>query len=735
MWLLNATTFELKYFHSVAQAPHYAILSHTWEDEEVIFQDMRDLETARVKQGWQKMHHTCEQARKDDLEYCWVDTCCINKESSAELSEAINSMFNIYKNATVCYIHLADVTDFFTLEDGLIGAQHDPDTYNPEIHTQYSDQVADEREAQWAQSVKVHAFTSARWWTRCWTLQELLAPCESKFFNKAWNLIARLHDVIMIVSKCTNIDLEVLHHHTDPLELSVAKRISWASYREATRREDVAYSLFGLLDINLPLLYGEGDRAFVRLQEELIRTNADLSTLAWGLYNTDGSLEAAQSLHDGHSILFASSPDAFRGCGDVALSDRLSSAVPGRLTNRGLELELPVIPACALKSTREAVDADHVLADIGCYSQNMLICLVLYPYQSSGHNISYSRPYTTRGIVILVPENFFEEPDFSSLLLLRGDRTVYQPEPVRYFSFRAYVRNRKAMVGSKLQVVNAYPDSHWNLKSRSMLRLQRQEPSGYRDVSQVGGVTLATADGSEVHLIFRMTRPSVRTQDGRLQAGQADTQWASFVPDLSLAQACALVEALQYKGEYTLETALRMLGLEPTLQYDFGKSAVKATLLTGRQRSLYIDLVPCPSGDHQRNTANAGGEQSLREHMGMTFEASRSTAGLAITAEDIQRVLRELGPNTTVEVPQMVISSCSPGTSPQDSLYGIQDEILRVEATRVQPHVQPVGAELCQSPDRSQECATYALPARSEILHGVVLHDARVWLSRLLNAT
>ncbi|RMX86972.1 hypothetical protein D0869_02689 [Hortaea werneckii] len=117
MWLLNAKTYALKFFHTAKTAPPYAILSHTWEDDEVLFKDMDDLEKAKAKSGWQKIEYICRQALEDGLQWAWVDTCCIDKSSSAELSEAINSMFKWHECSTVCYVYLCDVTMTAALRD------------------------------------------------------------------------------------------------------------------------------------------------------------------------------------------------------------------------------------------------------------------------------------------------------------------------------------------------------------------------------------------------------------------------------------------------------------------------------------------------------------------------------------------------------------------------------------------------------------------------------------------
>ncbi|KAK5122565.1 hypothetical protein LTR85_003828 [Meristemomyces frigidus] len=123
MWLLDTTAYELKYFFSAAKAPPYAILSHTWDDGEVLFSDIQELENAKSKQGWDKIASTCRQAVTDGLEWAWIDTCCIDKSSSADLSEAINSMYSWYGNSAVCYVFLADLESDVPLRDDAEGSR------------------------------------------------------------------------------------------------------------------------------------------------------------------------------------------------------------------------------------------------------------------------------------------------------------------------------------------------------------------------------------------------------------------------------------------------------------------------------------------------------------------------------------------------------------------------------------------------------------------------------------
>ncbi|KAI0153056.1 heterokaryon incompatibility protein-domain-containing protein [Xylariaceae sp. FL1272] len=241
MRLLNAKSLLLEEF-TEDRLPPYAILSHTWTQDELLFEHVRQGSCSRIPthSGYKKVASACCQAVRDHLKYVWVDTCCIDKSSSAELSEAINSMFRWYAQATVCYAFLADVQD----------------TKNP---------------AQ---------FSKSRWFTRGWTLQELLAPRKVHFYSSEWTLLGTKESLCAQISEATQIDQSYLRHR--PLSsASIAQRMSWASRRVTTRQEDMAYSMLGIFDVNMPLIYGEGSRAFQRLQDEILKTSNDESIFAW----------------------------------------------------------------------------------------------------------------------------------------------------------------------------------------------------------------------------------------------------------------------------------------------------------------------------------------------------------------------------------------------------------------------------------------------------------------------
>lgn len=248
MRLLNTETLAMKAWYDHWTGPEYAILSHTWGRKEVTFQDMGNLKTARLLEGFSKIKRCCKVARELGYEWVWIDTCCIDKSSSAELSEAINSMFSYYNAADRCIAYLSDVP-FLGLDTA-----HDP------------------------------AFEKSRWFTRGWRLQELIAPMNLTFYAKDWSEIGEKKLLLNRLSAITSIDANVLERPwtRQGYRLCIAQRMSWASRRETTRGEDMAYCLMGIFDVNMPLLYGEGEKkAFRRLQGEISKNSDDPSLFAW----------------------------------------------------------------------------------------------------------------------------------------------------------------------------------------------------------------------------------------------------------------------------------------------------------------------------------------------------------------------------------------------------------------------------------------------------------------------
>ncbi|KAK7179092.1 hypothetical protein DPSP01_014134 [Paraphaeosphaeria sporulosa] len=219
--------------------PPYAILSHTWQEgEEVTFDEFSN-ESSKSKAGYTKLRFCAQQAKRDGLEYFWVDTCCIDKSSSAELQEAINSMFRWYQNAKRCYVYLSDVL-------------HSPSDSD------------DECSRRWKP-----AFKKSRWFTRGWTLQELIAPASVEFFSKEGTYLGNKQSLEQTVQEITGIAVKALRR--GPLsQFSKDERLSWAAKRRTTREEDRAYCLLGIFDIYMPLIYGEGRKnALARLEEQV----------------------------------------------------------------------------------------------------------------------------------------------------------------------------------------------------------------------------------------------------------------------------------------------------------------------------------------------------------------------------------------------------------------------------------------------------------------------------------
>jgi hypothetical protein len=232
---LQEGTLSLVEFRG-SNIPRYAILSHTWglEDEEVNFQDVTLL-TNEGKVGYRKLYFCGEQAKKDGLDYFWVDTCCIDKTNLPELSEAINSMFRWYQKAEKCYVYLSD--------------------------------VACGEDSEGMQRWKP-AFRKSRWFTRGWTLQELIAPRTVEFYSSDGSYLGNKETLEQTVHEITDIPIRALQD--EPFRFSLKDRESWLGTRETTIEEDSAYCLLGIFDIHLPLIYGEGrDHAMRRLRKEI----------------------------------------------------------------------------------------------------------------------------------------------------------------------------------------------------------------------------------------------------------------------------------------------------------------------------------------------------------------------------------------------------------------------------------------------------------------------------------
>ncbi|KAL4072751.1 heterokaryon incompatibility protein-domain-containing protein [Scleroderma yunnanense] len=319
----------------------YAILSHRWSEQEVHYDEMTELakmkmdeqDEVRRRLGYQKILGCCKQAKGDGYGWLWIDTCCIDKRSSAELSEAINSMYRWYENSRVCYTYLHDV----------------PGTAFPVE----SDKRTYPNSNGWPE-----------WFSRGWTLQEMIAPNDVRFFNKDWHHIGDKKTLAAILSSITRVPQHVLTNGLSGNRPCVAQIMSWAAGRMTSRVEDRAYSLLGLLDVNMPMLYGEGKKAFHRLQLEIIRMSNDQSIFAWDSIGRNGWTGS----------ILADDPSFFRHCDTMELMDpdefidslknhiseeALHSVEEDRfgifpVTNRGIQIWMLLRPYVEFRSVFEA---------------------------------------------------------------------------------------------------------------------------------------------------------------------------------------------------------------------------------------------------------------------------------------------------------------------------------------------------------------------------------------------
>ena len=270
--------------------------------------DKQEQDEIRNRQGYKKIVNACKQAQKDRYEWVWIDTCCIKKQSSAELSEAINLMYRWYANAKICYAYLHDVDGSFP-------------TYDRKMY---------HKSLGWPE-----------WFSRGWTLQEMIAPQNLQFFNKHWQPIGDKKNLAWDLQEITRVPKHILADGLEGNRPCVAQIISWAAWTTTTRVEDRAYSLMGLLDVNMPMLYGEGKKVFHCLQLEVIRSSNDQSIFAWS------SKWIGSILTD--------DPSSFWNCSDLDLMNHdkfikefpeLSSTDGDHfdvfpITNRGIQIWMP----------------------------------------------------------------------------------------------------------------------------------------------------------------------------------------------------------------------------------------------------------------------------------------------------------------------------------------------------------------------------------------------------------
>ncbi|KAK5659604.1 hypothetical protein OQA88_808 [Cercophora sp. LCS_1] len=322
MRLIDVETLSLQWFFS--EIPPYAVFSHLWEQDEVTFSEMTaGPKLAEAKRGFVKIQRASLHTRQAGLRYLWIDTCCIDKASSAELSEAINAMFKIYRDAAVCLAYLPDVTRLSDLR-------------------------------------------RSRWFTRGWTLQELIAPGSLEFYDFDWELLGTREELSTEIAKITGIPGSILsrqdgHLIDQVLEgFSLSDRFRWAASRRCTRLEDTTYSLLGIFGVNMPLLYGEGERAFLRLQECILEDSDDHSILAFRSLDRPSSPATERTRY---TPVFADSPGLFQ---DKIETDWSMRPGKGKMSFADGELNIELLLCQPLKSPFGEDPRDHYIGILDC---------------------------------------------------------------------------------------------------------------------------------------------------------------------------------------------------------------------------------------------------------------------------------------------------------------------------------------------------------------------------------
>ena len=302
----------------------FAILSHTWGNEEVNFQAFNNVATRTAAKGWTKIEQTCREAKRCGFDYVWIDSCCIDKTNNAELSESINSMFQWYSEAELCLVYLDDFDANVTASD---------------------------RDAMLRQT---------RCFSRGWTLQEIVAARAANFYDGAWNQFGTRSSLRDELTSITKIDANIFFPSQNPYTVGirdlldaipVGRRMAWAVSRKTTRPEDMAYCLIGLFGVSMPMLYGEGgEQAFIRLQEEIIRDKNDLSLFAWRARDS--------STHRG---ILAHSPDEFAGLSSLEFEQDIKFNPDFSMSNKGLRINTFLRPLDAESRT--------VVMPLHCYDE------------------------------------------------------------------------------------------------------------------------------------------------------------------------------------------------------------------------------------------------------------------------------------------------------------------------------------------------------------------------------
>jgi hypothetical protein len=466
MRLINVKTYKLKEFLD-HESPKYAILSHTWgnDGDELSFRDVEQGRIAEPGIGSAKFLGSCRKAAQDGLEYVWIDTCCIDKTNLVELSEAINSMFRWYQRASVCYAYLSDV----------------PSKDNPRKHDS--------------------KFCTSRWFKRGWTLQELLAPKQLRFYNSEWECLGSKADLWSAVERITSIPYLVLLGFTELHSASVAQRMSWAVRRETKRPEDIAYCLLGLFGVSMSMIYGEGsDQAFFRLQEQIMRTTRDDSILAWGLGIPKEEAPANSPGQAGDVTagrILATTPTDFAHSGHI-ICRQPSSMSPNLLDMSGgsLRLHLPLL----------TTPSGGVVGLLNCGPKSDPHQVVGIPLvqTAEGPSDEYVRPEGWHAALQPIST-------LPRLIRIRNDHPSKKPTDETGERLLRWLYNDDTFADIELDLVDVFPSSYWD-REHAVIKS-----------------TLSHSDGTIHHKTLARFRHS---EDG----------WPDFVMLLELKQQGTLVQ-------------------------------------------------------------------------------------------------------------------------------------------------------------------------------------------------
>lgn len=370
MRLINCETGKLEWFFvsQTVKPPPYAILSHTWDgDTEVTYQDYVDFLAGQGKQpqkNWTKVEKSIVVTlnSKERLKYIWIDTCCIDKSNTSELSEAINSMFKWYARAEVCYAQIADFESEFVPTNEMPG--YGSNNSWALGHQSYEMPLVPAN-PQLTETAR-DRLRGCRWFTRGWTLQELIAPPTVEFFDGNWIHFGNRNELGDLLTSVTRIDKRIFespgttHQERDIMsilsKMTIAKKMSWAQNRQTAKTEDIAYSLLGIFGVNMAMTYGEENKAFIRLQKEILAQYNDLSIFAWTA-NPTGNYGIVPEFRG----ILAHSPAEFANAGSFEPSRNAIANPDFTLTNNGLKISAQV---------RNIPSSKYLFLSLNCYDKS-----------------------------------------------------------------------------------------------------------------------------------------------------------------------------------------------------------------------------------------------------------------------------------------------------------------------------------------------------------------------------